>query len=140
LTGETSWWKGVPWQRVLRVNQTRDQPHLSRTTVADERMVGVGFLPAISGVSHPGEFTRAIKRPLGATTEQIAERNVGVTLLSGKLRVGMASDPSIHVDPRIKESTSCKTANRYYDEKRGVGGEGSGLGAEPVILGRRYTR
>lgn len=58
----------------------------------------------------------------------------------------MVSDPSIHVDPRIKESTSCKTANRYYDEKRGEGGEGGGLGAIPkqsssgdVILGNSQS-
>lgn len=61
--------------------------------------------------------------------EQIAGRNVSAVLLSGKLRAEMASDPSIHVDLRIKESTSCKTVNRYYEEKRREGEEGGGLGA-----------
>nr|KAF7435655.1 hypothetical protein H0235_003846 [Vespula pensylvanica] len=30
------------------------------------------------------------------------------------------TDPDIHVDPRIKESTSCKTADRYYEEGEGM--------------------
>lgn len=79
------------------------------------------------GVLHSGEFTRAIKRPLGAAT---SSKLLGGILLSGKLRAGMASDPSIRVDPRIKESTSCKMANRYY-EGNGVRGVGD-LGAIPV--------
>lgn len=120
-----SWWKGVPWQRVLRVNQTRDQLHLSRRAVAGERMVGVGFLSATSGVSHPGEFTRAIKRPLGAATPSKLRDGMLMPFCSrGNSRAGMTTDPSIHVDPRIKESTSCKTANRYYEEKRREKGGG----------------
>lgn len=113
-------------------------------------MVGVGFLSATSGVSHPGEFTRAIKRPLGAATPSKLRDGMLVPFYSrGNSRAGMTTDPSIHVNPRIKESTSCKTANRYYEEKRreeGGGGLGDGLGTIPkpsssgdVILGNSQS-
>lgn len=36
-------------------------------------------------------------------------------LLLGETPCRNGSDPSIHMDPRIKESTSCKTVNRYYE-------------------------
>jgi len=91
---------------------------------------------------YPGDKTASWR----GYAEQIAGRNVGVVLLSGKLPAGMASDPSIHVDLRIKESTSCKTANRYYEEKCGEGARGGGLGDIPklsssgdVILGNSHS-
>ena len=67
---------------------------------------------------------RAIKRPGRGYTEGKLQVGMAVVVvvvvvvprLPWKFCCRMAPVyPSIHVDPRIKESTSCKTANRYYE-------------------------
>ena len=75
--------------------------------------------------SSPTSLPRAIKRPGRGYTEGKLQDGMVVVVVVLRCRgnsvVEMAPVyPSIHVDPRIKESTSCKTASRYYEGRTAV--------------------